>query len=550
MPTHAPSETRRVVERPVTSAEAAVLLPRVIDLALQWMRDGEDGGPVVLDHPPEELQKLLNVSFPDGLATSSSVNLQENGARSNGISNGTKAASDGIERVLDAAAKILQYSVNPHTNGRFASKLYSTTDATGVASELLLGVLNANAHVFSAAPALGVIEVATVRKINDLIGFGADSGGLTMPGGSASNRLSLTTAIHNLLPSVQQEGMASLPQQPVILTSDHSHYSVEQAAISAGIGLRNVRRVSTDAFGRMDIRDVRAQLEASIEAGQRPFYINATSGTTVTGCFDNIRQIAALAQQFSCWLHVDGSWGGSVLFSDRYRHLLDGIELAHSVTVNPHKGLRVPLQCSFLLIRDHKWLGANVVDGDYLFHEGQQYDIGRTTTFCGRRSDALKMYIAWQMHGSNGLARMIDDALDSGQQIRQRIREHPNLQLILPHDENVPAYSVCFRYCPSRPTQPTPAAPSSERLTPRQMVRPIHAEVSRRGRVMVDFAPIRIPVGALADRTSGGETAELDADAKGFVGEVFRLPLHPFGLDAGLLVLDEIVEVGNQLFNA
>ncbi|CAD6905175.1 unnamed protein product [Tilletia laevis] len=519
------------------------------DLALEWMRHGEAGGLVVEEHTPAELQELLNVSFPRGDEASVSEGFAP---QRNGNDNGD--ADQGIDRVLSATRTILRYSVNHWTEGRFAAKLYSSTDAAGLATELLLATLNANAHVYSAAPALSVIEVATVRKLNDLIGFGPESSGLTMPGGSASNRLSLTTALNYFFPSLRQEGIASLPQPPVILTSEHSHYSVEQAAISAGIGLCNVWKVATDDVGRMDVRDLQQRLDECVKAGKRPFYINATSGTTVTGCFDDIRAISAVAKSYNCWVHVDGSWGGSVMFSSKYRMLLDGIEQAHSMTVNPHKGLRVPLQCSFLLVRDRKLLSANVVDGDYLFHEGQQYDIGATTTFCGRRSEALKLYMAWQMHGSSGLAQMIDDALDSGRVIRQKIREHPNLQLILPKGENIPAYSVCFRFCSTRAAK-TPS--------PRLMVRPIHAEVSKRGHVMVDFAPIRVRARAVLPPSgeevgfsrseSDGQTSELhhdDADENGFIGEVFRLPLHPYGLSAGLLILEEIVKVGSDLFGA
>ncbi|KAK0566729.1 Glutamate decarboxylase 2 [Tilletia horrida] len=512
---------------------------------------GEAGAPVVQEHTPSELQHLLQIDFPEG--------TQDDVA----------ASRAGTDRVLASAEAILQNSVNHWTQGRFAAKLYSSTDAVGIASELLLAFLNANGHVYSAAPALSVIEVATVAKINQLIGYGEGSGGLTMPGGSASNRLSLTTAINNLLPSVQHEGMTSLPQQPIVFTSDHSHYSIEQAAISAGIGLSNVRKVATDHVGRMDIFDLRRQIEACLQAGQRPFYINATAGTTVTGCYDDIRQIAALAEQYGCWLHVDGSWGGSVLWSSKYRSLLDGIHLAHSVTVNPHKGLRVPLQCSFLLVRDRKLLSANVVNGDYLFHEGQQYDIGATTTFCGRRSDALKLYLAWQMHGSKTaeqLLRSADDALDSGRIIRQRVRENPNLQLILPRDENGTSYSVCFRFCPS--SQTSVPSDGAQRLTPRQMVRPIHAEVLRRGHVMVDFAPIKVRVRPPSQPPQAGATTlqpaavfrassdrddvdlSADADENGYIGEVFRLPLHPYGLSAAAEVLDEIVKVGRDLFGA
>ena len=89
------------------------------------------------------------------------------------------------------------------------------------------------------------------------------------------------------------------------------------------------------------------------EKGETPFYVNATAGTTVLGSFDPLDRIADVCERHKLWLHVDGSWGGSVVFNhDIARERLKGVERADSVAVNPHKMLGVPLTCSFLLGKD------------------------------------------------------------------------------------------------------------------------------------------------------------------------------------------------------
>lgn len=105
-------------------------------------------------------------------------------------------------------------------------------------------------------------------------------------------------------------------------------------------------------------------VEVALAAGETPFYVNATAGTTVLGSYDPLEPIAAICQTHGLWLHVDASWGGSVVFSEsESRGRLDGVQLANSITVNPHKMLGVPVTCSFLLGRDmREFRRASTID--------------------------------------------------------------------------------------------------------------------------------------------------------------------------------------------
>ena len=55
------------------------------------------------------------------------------------------------------------------------------------------------------------------------------------------------------------------------------------------------------------------------------------------GSFDDLDAIADVCERHGLWLHVDGSWGGPVLFSERWRHLVHGIARCDSLAINPHK---------------------------------------------------------------------------------------------------------------------------------------------------------------------------------------------------------------------
>jgi glutamate/tyrosine decarboxylase-like PLP-dependent enzyme len=120
-----------------------------------------------------------------------------------------------------------------------------------------------------------------------------------------------------------------------------------------GFGSNAVRSVPVDDVGRMIPAKLAEMISRSRRDGFTPFYVNATAGTTVLGSFDTFEEIAEICKREGLWLHVDGSWGGSVIFSETLRKgRLDGIEKADSIAINPHKMLGVPMTCSFLLGKD------------------------------------------------------------------------------------------------------------------------------------------------------------------------------------------------------
>ncbi|KAJ2891152.1 Glutamate decarboxylase 2, partial [Coemansia aciculifera] len=292
---------------------------------------------------------------------------------------------------------------------RFLYKLYASPTPIGVLGEALMGLLNNNAHVFQASPIGTLIEAKVGRRLAELAKFPMDTAaGLTFPGGSYSNMHALMVARNQRFPELKRKGFAGGfgGKRPMVFTSTHAHYSIEKAAVAAGIGLDNVVSVPTDAAGRMDAQQLRALVEQAEAGGGAPFFVNATAGTTVLGAFDPIDDIADVCADHGLWLHVDGSWGGPLaLFCGDSELGGYSVRRADSLTVNPHKLMGVPLQCSFLVMRaglapmrEALGLGAS-----YLFHEdalNETGDVGDATLGCGRRPDAIKLWLAWRYHGT------------------------------------------------------------------------------------------------------------------------------------------------------
>ena len=287
------------------------------------------------------------------------------------------------------------------------------------------------------------------------------SGGITQPGGSASNFSSVLIARHRAFPSIKSDGLRGL--RPVMFTSCESHYSLEKAAQMCGLGSAGVRKVASDDEGLMIVDELRRSILQAKEDGLHPFYVNATAGTTVRGAYDKIEEIADVCKESKLWLHVDGSLGGSAIFSRKHSWKLRGTERADSITINPHKMLGVPVTCSFLLGRDMRdfWL-ANSTKADYLFHEhsvdpsdptqdaipntNSMYDLADLTPQCGRKGDALKLALGWVYYGRSGYERYVDAAFDTATHLASIVEKHPRFALVgssVPH-----SVQVCFYYLP------------------------------------------------------------------------------------------------------
>ena len=304
-----------------------------------------------------------------------------------------------------------------------------------------------------------VIEEAVTRAFAEQFGFiGPNAGGVSQPGGSGANLTALVVARNSKFPSTKVEGLQS--RRLVLFTSAHGHYSFEKAAQICGLGSHAAKSVPVDEEGRMKTSELRRMLHEARTAGETPFFVNATAGTTVLGAYDPLSKVADICQQEDLWFHVDGSWGGSVVFSNRHKHKLKGVERADTLAVNPHKMLGAPVTCSFLLTNDLKrFHAANTVAAAYLFHTDEpaamvddrekgesfrQWDLADLTLQCGRKGDALKLAMAWKYYGSEGMAARIDHAFSVAEDLARRVEGSADLILVSPIPP--PCLQVCFYF--------------------------------------------------------------------------------------------------------
>jgi len=323
----------------------------------------------------------------------------------------------------------------------FFNQLFGGRNDMAVLGDLLAVILNNSMYTYKAAgPQVGV-EKAVLRKICDMIGWGERSNGTFASGGSMTNFMGMIMARDAKNSSTRYRGVH---EKMTVYTSIDSHYSIPKNASFCGIGRDAVRYVDVDDKGKMDVAHLERTIKEDIQNGYTPMMVNATAGTTVLGSFDDIARISRVCDQYDLWLHVDGAYCGSVLFSKKYKHLIDGLHKVDSFSFNAHKMIGAPLTCSLLLVKDETHLYDSFSnDANYLYQtDHDDFNLGKTSLQCGRRNDALKFWTLWKSVGTKGLADIVDKQFELADIARNYVTNHPDYKLYSFED----SISVCFNY--------------------------------------------------------------------------------------------------------
>lgn len=345
------------------------------------------------------------------------------------------------EDELKAALKELVLATPRTATNAFFNQLFGGRNSKAVLGDLLAVILNNSMYTYKAAgPQVGV-EKEILNKVCSIIGWDNNSGGTFAPGGSMTNFMSMLMARDAFNKKVRYEGVT---QKLIVYTSKDSHYSIPKNAAFAGIGRDNVRYISSNEKGEMDVEELGLAIEKDITDGLFPIMVNATAGTTVLGAFDNVEQLTELCNQKNIWLHVDGAYCGSVIYSEKYKHLVKGLEKVDSFSFNAHKMIGTPLSCSIIVVKDKKHLYDSFSnDASYLYQtDHDDFNLGKTSLQCGRRNDALKFWTLWKSVGTKGLEKIVDHQFYLADIAREYVRNNSDYTLYS-YDESI---SICFNY--------------------------------------------------------------------------------------------------------
>jgi aromatic-L-amino-acid decarboxylase len=231
-----------------------------------------------------------------------------------------------------------------------------------------------------------------------------------------------------------------------VYLSDQAHSSLDKALRLLGLGPQSVRKLASDEQYRLPVAALERSIREDRAAGKRPFCIIASAGTTNTGAVDPLPELAALARKEDLWLHVDGAYGAAAALCDRGRRLLSGIDLADSLSLDPHKWLFQPFEIGCVLVRDKKHLNDTFqILPEYLKDTHQQSaeinftDYGLQLT---RSFRALKLWLSLKYFGLEAFRAAIERGFALAEFTEACLRKMPGWEIITPAQMGI----VCFRY--------------------------------------------------------------------------------------------------------
>lgn len=332
-----------------------------------------------------------------------------------------------------------------------------TTQPTAVATAASLGATVASPQRYTLT-AFNFLEELSLDWLGQLCGLASNMKGVYSSGGSVANLVALGAArqwaFEQLGIDAAATGWGSTSTS--IYTSVESHHTILRSAGVLGLGRRNVRLIACDAQQRLDPRALAQALEDDQNRGVVPLAIVATAGTTNTGAIDPLRECGELARRYGAWFHVDGAYGLPGILDERVRPLYDGLELADSVIVDPHKWLGAPTGIAATFVRDRSILHraftqepANYLEGSFSDPDDARSSLESMgipyADFGVELSSPARGVVVWSLLrelGRSGVAQRIRRDNDFARQLAAAVRRHDHLELL-----SEPVLSICcFRY--------------------------------------------------------------------------------------------------------
>ncbi|EOX4252832.1 pyridoxal-dependent aspartate 1-decarboxylase PanP [Vibrio cholerae] len=259
-------------------------------------------------------------------------------------------------------------------------------------------------------------------------------------GGTIANITALWVARNNALkaegdfPGVEKAGLFKAMRHYgheglAILVSERGHYSLKKAADVLGIGQEGLVAVKTDAHNRICPHDLEQKITELKANKIKVFAVVGVAGTTETGNIDPLRTIAQICQREQIHFHIDAAWGGATLMSNRYRGLLDGVELADSVTIDAHKQLYIPMGAGMVLFKDPNAMRSIEHHAQYILRQGSK-DLGSHTLEGSRSGMAMLVYASMHIISRPGYQLLIDQSIEKARYFADLIDAQADFELV------------------------------------------------------------------------------------------------------------------------
>ncbi|KAG4067045.1 hypothetical protein HA402_000036 [Bradysia odoriphaga] len=355
--------------------------------------------------------------------------------------------------VMADIERVIMPGVTHWHSPKFHAYFPTANSYPAIVADMLSGAIACIGFTWIASPACTELEVEMLNWLGKMIDLpkeflassGGKAGGVIQGTASEATLVALLGAKARTMGRVKAEhpewDESTIRSKLVGYCSAQAHSSVERAGLLGGVQLRLIK---ADSENRLRGDALEAAIKEDIAAGNIPFYVVATLGTTNSCAFDYLDEIGPVGNKYNVWVHVDAAYAGSAFICPEYRHYMKGIETADSFNFNPHKWMLVNFDCSAMWLKEPEWVvNAFNVDPLYLKHDqqGAAPDYRHWQIPLGRRFRALKLWFVLRLYGVENLQAHIRRHCGFATQFEELCRKDDRFEIV----GKVQMGLVCFR---------------------------------------------------------------------------------------------------------
>jgi L-2,4-diaminobutyrate decarboxylase len=399
---------------------------KVVDMLSDYLRNALSGNemPVLPWNDPEKLVEMF--SFESG---------------------------GGETEPLDTFLKrIIDQSIHIH-NPRYIGHQVTSPLPITVLAQFCTTLLNNGAAIYEMGPVNMAMEKNVINRFGKMIGYQEGFDGIFTHGGTAGNLTAMLAARQAKTDyNIWEEGVKN-ENRPGYMMSEQSHYSIGRNVKIMGLGDESIIKVPFDSRFRMKTEELENIKKRAEDKGINVISVVANACSTATGSYDDLSVIAAFCEKHDLWMHVDGAHGMGVLFSEKYKNKVKGIERADSVVIDFHKMLLVPALNTLVMFRNgEKSFETFAQKASYLFQKTQNnvwYNSATRTIECTKSALGIVAYTAIKYYGNSYYKEYIESRYDLASKFAVIIKSDPEFELAVDPESNI----VCFRYAPDGYTE-------------------------------------------------------------------------------------------------
>lgn len=346
---------------------------------------------------------------------------------------------DDIKKLLEKFIAESNHLHSPH----YAGHQVSTPVPTAALAELAYSLINSPSTIYEMGPASYGIEQSIVCWLARKLYMDTNKAGAVLTSGGSLGNLTALLAARQVKAGydVWKEGV---DDKLAIIVSSENHYSISRAAHIMGLGESAIYKVATDENYKMKITELEKQYKLSQEQGKTIIAVCANACSTATGSYDDLNAVADFCQANDLWLHVDGAHGASVALSEKYKHLIEGINRADSVVWDAHKMMAIPSLITAVIYKNRsESYAAFSQSASYLLDQNSiERDTCNRTVECTKPNMAMKLYLSLAIHGEQFFTDYIDYTHDLARDFADLISKQEDFELAIKPQSNI----VCFRF--------------------------------------------------------------------------------------------------------